>query len=251
VFFAQPPARRPRTRTRTRTRTRPAAARLVPAIPAVPAVSAVRAIPALSAVLAATAALAVLTGCSSAAGTDAPRPATPPPAATTTATTTTPAGASRPVAAAARPRPAAPTEVAIPSLGISAPLMTLGLQADGTVQVPPPDQRATAGWYTGGAVPGEAGAAVIIGHNSTRYGKAVFYRLKDIATGADITVTNARGQATHFTVTAVDSVSKKSFPTQKVYGPTSAHALRLITCDGAFDAAGHPVDNLIVYATQT
>lgn len=230
MSFAQPPVRRPRRR--------PVAARPVLAGPAALAVAA---------------ALAVLTGCSSAAGTDAPPPTPPVTAGTTAGTGTagTTAGAGSPVAAATRPRPAAPTEVAIPSLGISAPLMSLGLQADGTVQVPPPDKRMTAGWYTGGAVPGQAGAAVIIGHNSTRYGKAVFYRLKDIATGAAITVTDARGKTAHFTVTSVDSVSKKSFPTQQVYGPTHDHALRLITCDGAFDAHGHPVDNLIVYARQT
>ena len=51
----------------------------------------------------------------------------------------------------------------------------------------------TAGWYTGGAVPGEVGAAVIIGHNDTRFGKAVFHDLKKITKGADITVTDASG----------------------------------------------------------
>ncbi|SHM23013.1 class F sortase [Actinacidiphila paucisporea] len=193
--------------------------------------------------LAVSAVLTVLTGCSSApSGTTAPTaPRTPPATAV----------ASGRAATAAPPvrHPAAPVKVAIPSIGVSAPLMGLGLQADGTLEVPPPDKGMTAGWYTGGPVPGDAGPAVIVGHNSTRYGKAVFHDLKHIAKGADITVTNARGQSAHFTVTAVESVSKKSFPTQKVYGPTTAHALRLITCDGAFDAHGHPVDNLVVYAT--
>jgi sortase (surface protein transpeptidase) len=128
--------------------------------------------------------------------------------------------------------------------------MRLGLQADGTVEVPPPDKGMTAGWYTGGPMPGQPGPAVIIGHNSTRYGRAVFHDLKDISKGADITVTDARGESSHFTVTSTESVSKQAFPTQQVYGPTPAHALRLITCDGAFDANGHPVDNLIVFATQ-
>lgn len=216
MSFAQPPVRR--------LRTRPALARLVLVVPAV---------------------LTVLAGCSSSPGTDAP--ATVPP---TTATAPASSGGGGPAPTVARPQPPAPTKVAIPSIGISASLMKLGLQADGTVEVPPADKGMTAGWYTGGPVPGEAGPAVIIGHNSTRYGKAVFYHLKDIAKGAAIDVTNARGQTAHFTVTAVGSVSKKTFPTQKVYGPTHDHALRLITCDGAFDAHGHPVDNLIVYATQ-
>jgi LPXTG-site transpeptidase (sortase) family protein len=185
--------------------------------------------------------LTVLTGCSAAPGT----------ATATTATATTALPAARPSTPGTPPaeQPAPPAKVAIPSLGISSSLMELGLNADGTVEVPPADQGMTAGWYTGGSIPGAAGAAVIIGHNDTRFGKAVFHDLKKIARGADITVTNARGESAHFTVTSTESVSKKSFPTEKVYGPTKDHALRLITCDGDFDAQGHPVNNLIVYAT--
>src|SRR3954467_15881093 len=124
-----------------------------------------------------------------------------------------------------------------------------------------------AGWYTGGAVPGEIGAAVIIGHNDTRsvllvfhrhkrikdtrFGEAVFHDLKKIKEGADDLGTDKTGKALHFTVTAKKSVAKNAFPTEKVYGPTRERALRLITCDGDFDAQGHPVDNLIVYATAS
>jgi LPXTG-site transpeptidase (sortase) family protein len=129
--------------------------------------------------------------------------------------------------------------------------MELGLNTDRTVEVPPAEKGMTAGWYTGGAVPGEIGAAVIIGHNDTHLGRAVFHDLKKIKVGADITVTDATGKALHFTVKATESVSKNAFPTKKVYGPTQERALRLITCDGDFDAQGHPVDNLIVYATAS
>lgn len=152
---------------------------------------------------------------------------------------------------AASDAPAAPAEVAVPSVGIASSLMELGLNTDGTVEVPPAEKGMTAGWYTGGAVPGEIGAAVIIGHNDTRFGEAVFHDLKKIKEGADITVTDKTGKALHFTVTATESVAKNAFPTEKVYGPTQERALRLITCDGDFDAQGHPVDNLIVYATAT
>ncbi|MGW0575596.1 class F sortase [Streptomyces sp. NPDC002920] len=147
--------------------------------------------------------------------------------------------------------PVAPAEVAVPSVGITSSLMELGLNTDGTVGVPPAEKGMTAGWYTGGAVPGEVGAAVIIGHNDTRFGRAVFHDLKKITKGADITVTDMTGEAVHFTVTATESVGKNAFPTEKVYGPTRDRALRLITCDGDFDAQGHPVNNLIVYATRS
>ncbi|MEH0422872.1 class F sortase [Streptomyces sp. B21-083] len=182
----------------------------------------------------------VLTGCSS----------TPDP--TIRVAPPTSAGApeaERSVTSPAPESPAAPAKVAIPSVGITSSLMELGLNPDGTVEVPPAEKGMTAGWYTGGAVPGQVGAAVIIGHNDTHLGKAVFHDLKKITKGADITVTDASGKAAHFSVTATESVGKKTFPTEKVYGPTQDRALRLITCDGDFDAQGHPVNNLIVYAT--
>ncbi|MCX4735981.1 class F sortase [Streptomyces sp. NBC_01363] len=154
-------------------------------------------------------------------------------------------------AGGSRSSAAAPVRVSISSLGIDSELMRLGLNGDGTVEVPPADKGMTAGWYTGGATPGEPGAAVIIGHNNTRFGKAVFHDLKKIGKGADIAVKNDRGTELHFRVTGTETVSKKTFPTQKVYGATRTRTLRLITCDGAFDAQGHPVDNLIVYANRS
>jgi len=142
----------------------------------------------------------------------------------------------------------APTQVAIPSLKIRSSLMRLGLNADGTVEVPPAEQGMRAGWYTGGAAPGRPGAAVLIGHNDTRFGRAVFHDLKDIRKGAEVLVRDGDGKSLRFTVTGKETVSKKAFPTERVYGATKGSTLRLVTCDGAFDAEGHPVDNLIVYA---
>ncbi|MEU5342711.1 class F sortase [Streptomyces sp. NPDC020766] len=181
--------------------------------------------------------LTVLTGCSSAA--DKPDPASP--------NTPAAAGTASPGAEEAT-KSAVPTKVAVPSLGITSSLMELGRNTDGTVEVPPAEKGMTAGWYIGGSVPGEVGPAVIIGHNDTRFGKAVFHDLKKITKGADITVTDDRGESANFTVTDTESVSKDAFPTEKVYGPTKDRALRLVTCDGGFDAQGHPVNNLIVYA---
>ncbi|WP_330241590.1 class F sortase [Streptomyces sp. NBC_00525] len=179
-------------------------------------------------------ALAALTGCS---GDPAP------------AAEKSPAAVRTPAESPAAARP--PAHVSIPSLGVDSDIMRLGLNPDRTVEVPPADRGMTTGWYTGSAVPGEPGAAVLIGHNDTRYGRAVFHDLKKIAEGADIVVRNADGKEVHFEVTARETVRKDDFPTARVYGRTTERALRLITCDGAIDADGHPVDNLIVYAKRT
>ncbi|WP_326656397.1 class F sortase [Streptomyces sp. NBC_00385] len=197
-------------------------------------------------VLTALTALTALTGCSDASPSKSPAAAAP-----TTSTAVTPdAGAQAATGSPAKPAVQAPVHVSIPSLGVDSDIMRLGLNTDGTVEVPPAEKGMTVGWYTGGPVPGEQGPAVLIGHNDTRFGRAVFHDLKKITKGADITVRDAKGAEVHFEVTGHETASKTAFPTSRVYGPTDDRALRLVTCDGAFDAQGHPVDNLIVYATR-
>lgn len=190
------------------------------------------------------AALPALTGCSDASPPKSPAAAQAP---TTIATPGPEATDTSPAKHVAQP----PVHVSIPSLGVDSDIMRLGLNTDGTVEVPPAEKGMTVGWYTGGAVPGEPGPAVLIGHNDTRLGRAVFHDLRKITKGADITVRDERGTEIHFKVTGRETASKNAFPTARVYGRTEGRVLRLITCDGAFDAQGHPVDNLIVYATRT
>ncbi|MFE3017320.1 class F sortase [Streptomyces sp. NPDC059256] len=165
----------------------------------------------------------------------------------TKAAPNTPAGAA--AAPAADTKVQDPVHVSIPSIGVDSELMRLGLNGDGTVEVPPAEKGMTAGWYTGAAIPGEPGASVIIGHNETKSGPAVFQDLGKLRKGAEIAVRSASGATNRFTVTGTESVKKKAFPTKKVYGPTNGRELRLVTCSGAYDAEGHTVDNLIVYAT--
>ncbi|MFD7720185.1 class F sortase [Streptomyces sp. NPDC059814] len=199
-------------------------------------------------------ALIALTGCSdaspakspAAAGSTEPSATTGTPGPGTASASTSGSSSSSSSAKSASP----PVRVSIPSLGINSAVMRLGLNPDRSVEVPPADKGMTVGWYTGGSVPGQPGPAVLIGHNDTRYGRAVFHDLKKIAKGADIAVRDDRGTEIHFEVTGRETASKKAFPTSRVYGRTEARALRLITCDGSFDAAGHPVDNLIVYAER-
>ncbi|MFI1223390.1 MULTISPECIES: class F sortase [unclassified Streptomyces] len=195
-----------------------------------------------AALLTAVAACVALAGCSSAEPTGAAATSSP----------SAQGGAGSTAAAPPRtdePEQPAPTQVSIPSIGVQSTLMELGLNADGTVEVPPAEKGMTAGWYKGGSAPGAPGPAVLIGHNDTRFGRAVFHDLRKIRKGAEVLVRDGAGKTLRFTVTGKEAVSKNAFPTEKVYGPTKDSTLRLITCDGEFDAEGHPVDNLIVYGT--
>ena len=58
------------------------------------------------------------------------------------------------------------------------------------------------------------------------------------------------GTEVPFSVDAVESFPKDAFPTDRVYGPTPAPVLRLVTCGGDVDPrTGHYVDNVVAYAS--
>jgi sortase (surface protein transpeptidase) len=89
---------------------------------------------------------------------------------------------------------------------------------------------------------------VIAGH-VTYNGPAVFHRLSSMRRGDQVTVTREDRKVAVFTVSRVARYSRSRFPTRAVYGPIDHAGLRLITCDGTYDAASHSYsDNLVVFA---
>ncbi|WP_433498612.1 class F sortase [Sphaerimonospora sp. CA-214678] len=148
--------------------------------------------------------------------------------------------------------PSEPRHLDIPKIGVHVALGRLGLNPDGTVQVPPVDHPEVAGWYAHGATPGERGAAVILGHIDGAGRKGVFYDLGRMRPGDIVEVGRADGSMARFVVDSVEMAPKKRFPTRRVYGPLDHAGLRLVTCGGAFDRRiGHYADNVILYARLT
>ncbi len=99
--------------------------------------------------------------------------------------------------------------VYIPSIGVSSDLLHLGLNADGTIQVPSLSTAADeAAWYKYSATPGQRGASVIEGHVDTYEGPAVFFRLGALRPGEHINVTLADGMTAIFRVTGVRQYPK-------------------------------------------
>jgi sortase (surface protein transpeptidase) len=140
-----------------------------------------------------------------------------------------------------------PVSVRIPSIGVSSRLTGLGLQPDGTIEVP--SDPAQPGWYTGSPAPGAIGSAIIVGHIDSLSGPAVFYRLSRLRSRALVDVRRADGTTAVFRVYSVRTYPKDQFPTASVYGPTPDAELRLITCGGAFDPALKSyLSNVVVYA---
>ncbi|MER2133364.1 MAG: class F sortase [Arthrobacter sp.] len=144
---------------------------------------------------------------------------------------------------------ATPRIVSLPTIQTESELLQLGLEPDGTLEVPPADPGSPAGWYSGSPSPGETGPSVLLGHvNATDGGPGVFARLRTLSPGDQITVERKDGTAAVFTVIVGEQYEKDSFPTDKVYGNTPGPELRLITCDGFDSATGLWQDNYVVYA---
>lgn len=142
----------------------------------------------------------------------------------------------------------APVALRIPAIGVDTVLTELGLQPDGTVEVP--TIYAQAGWYGLGPSPGEAGSAVILGHVDSHDGPAVFYKLRRLRPGDTVEVNMADGMLTRFVVTAVATYPKTRFPAESVYGPRGYSALQLVTCGGTFDPRSRSYQsNVVVYTS--
>jgi len=142
---------------------------------------------------------------------------------------------------------ATPSHLSIAAIGVDTALVRLGLNPDGTLQVP--SDFSVAGWYALGPSPGEPGAAVIAGHVDDKQGPAVFFRLGELDPGALVRVVLEGHTDLLFRVYAVREYAKTAFPTSLVYAATPGPELRLVTCGGPFDAhTGHYLDNIVVFA---
>lgn len=152
-----------------------------------------------------------------------------------------------------QPQPATgrpgPSTLAIPAIGVRAPIVGVGRKQNGAMQTPDPGQ---VGWYQPGPRPGNPGPAVLVGHVDTHTGPDVFYRLGQLRPGDEILIGRADGTTIRFLVGRLERHPKTELPTGRIWTKAKRPLLRLITCTGSFDhASGHYRDNLILYASPT
>ncbi|MET9960745.1 class F sortase [Streptomyces sp. NPDC006326] len=157
--------------------------------------------------------------------------------------------------AAARPQaPVEPLEhssvqrIRIPEIKVDAPVMAVGLDAQGFIDAPPPQDPNLAGWYLNGISPGQRGSAVIVGHVDNARGPAVFYGLGSLRKGNHIEVARYDGRTAVFEVYGVEVFAKNTFPGSRVYGDTGQPELRVITCGGGYSKARGYDGNVVVFA---
>ena len=129
--------------------------------------------------------------------------------------------------------PKDPKYIAIPSIGISStPILNLGLASNGAIATP--DNIYETGWYDKSSQPGQPGAIFIYGHVSNWSANGIFYNLKSLKPGDDITIT--RGDSTTYVYRVATS---KVYPYNAVDMNTvlspidkTKPGLNLMTCTG-------------------
>ncbi len=154
-------------------------------------------------------------------------------------------------AAGPRPTQSSPVSIDIPAIKVHAKIISLGLNRNGTLAVPPLSHPGVTSWYDKGPLPGQPGASAILGHvDAAHVGPTVFYELGNLRPGAKIYVRLRDGQTVVFETYSVALYQKTRFPTAKVFGYTSWPTLRLITCGGVFDRrTGHYLGNVVAFAS--
>ena len=166
---------------------------------------------------------------------------------------------------------AVPLELRLPTLGVAAPVLGVGMTATDVMDAPvgpaadPVWQQAF--WYRGSAVPGTSSTAVIAGHVNDPLGRdALFAHIDALRPGDPIVVHDTRsGLDVRFSFVASESytLTQATDPAvlARIYGagPVAGTApqpsvdglshLTLITCAGTFRDGTHD-HRLAVYATR-
>jgi LPXTG-site transpeptidase (sortase) family protein len=140
-----------------------------------------------------------------------------------------------------------PVQLTIPGIGVDAPVIRLGVESSGALEVP--GNVASVGWYRFGPSPGEPGSALIAGHVDSRVeGPGVFFDLSRLRPGDSVQVELQGGDRAAFEVVSRSLVAKDRLP-PAIFSRGGDPSLTLITCGGSFDQeAGHYLQNVIVTA---
>ncbi len=126
--------------------------------------------------------------------------------------------------------------IAIPRIGVVAPIIEVGLEWDGAIEAPhDPD---VVGWFDGGAYPGKVGNAILDGHRDWAVGPrpAVFWDLGQVGRGAKIFIYDD-GDAHVFEVYRNVTYAYDDPEALNRIGPSDTPIITLITCDGVYDRA--------------
>jgi len=150
---------------------------------------------------------------------------------------------------------AVPLHVRIGSITVDAPLVPVGIEDDGAMEIP--EDVREIGWYDPdgelGVVPGAVGTAVLAGHVDSRsQGRGALYDLRALRAGDTIELDLSDGTTQSWVVTDVIQYPKDVLPYDELFVWSGPERLAIITCGGEFDRTARSyTDNIVVYAVPS
>lgn len=130
------------------------------------------------------------------------------------------------------PKPFMPTQLNIPAIGVTAPIEPVTLLSDGQMDVPRDTDYA--GILYPGILPGEMGNVILDGHVDSYIGPAIFFKLKKLKVGDQITVSNREGRKLTYIVESVEVFTTAEAPLERIFGKSTESRMNLITCTGRY-----------------
>lgn len=145
-----------------------------------------------------------------------------------------------------------PVRLIIPKLNINAGFQYNGLTPSGTMETP--SNVFDVGWYTGSALPGEKGVAIITGHvaqirKSVVTIQGVFGDLGALSVGDALYVVNDKGETSTFVVRESRTYDPAADATDVFVSSDGGAHLNLVTCEGTWNQAQlEYTQRLVVFA---
>lgn len=139
----------------------------------------------------------------------------------------------------------------IPSAKVNAPLQVKGLNARNEMENP--DGKDNVAWYNFTSRPGFGSNAVFSGHVDWYTGeRGVFWYLRDVKEGDEITLKLSDGTELKYKVVRNDVYKADNAPVAEIVSETTAEVVTLITCEGVFNKSTQDYSNRrVVRAERT
>lgn len=145
--------------------------------------------------------------------------------------------------------PNMPRYVSIPKYNVKGRVMQVGVNETNNMDVP--GNVFDAGWYSGSVLPGSSGASIINGHVSGYTQHGIFYNLKDLAKGDQVSVEMGSGKVLNYKVVSTKIIPADQFDILEMLNPIEGkEGLNLITCGGSFDSAANKYPDRVLVFTK-
>ncbi|MEX2533899.1 MAG: class F sortase [Nitriliruptoraceae bacterium] len=147
-----------------------------------------------------------------------------------------------------------PAGLVIETLGVAMPVVAVGLEDDGAMEIP--EDVMTAGHYNPGGLgvlPGSPGTAVFAAHvDSRQQGRGALYELSTMNVNDLIGIASPDGTMHMWRVTEVVTYRKEVLPFDDLFTFAGPSRIAVITCGGEFDRSARSyTHNVVVLAEPT